>query len=178
MPMFECAWPPGSCANTVWVIQASLDVVRQWIGPIGANRSVFHLMCAVLNWGRYGSQWVHHFRVIRLCLTRPWLCQGGNWYQLPQWTLPVLVRLVNRLGGYKSNSCRWVSTMVLVFHSFPPYSVIPKYFTFLFHSVGFHSSLLHQARHLLCCPYKHKTILMRWSYLDASPVTTRLNLCL
>lgn len=47
-------WLPGSCANTVWVIQASLDVVCQWIGPNRANRSIFHLMCVMLNWGRYG----------------------------------------------------------------------------------------------------------------------------
>ena len=43
---------------------------------------------------------------------------------------------------------------------------------------AFHSSLLHSARHLLHLPYKHKTIIVRGSYLSASLVTTRLNLCL
>lgn len=49
MPMFEHAGLAGSCANTVWVIHAPLDVVSQWIGPNGANRSVFHLICAISN---------------------------------------------------------------------------------------------------------------------------------
>lgn len=45
MLVSERARPPGSCANTVWVIQRSLDVAHQWTGP--------EQTCSVFIWCEY-----------------------------------------------------------------------------------------------------------------------------
>lgn len=76
MPVFECAWLASSCANTVWVICASLDVGSVFLLMSGVSN---YLVCEIKTLVQ------PHLLNMRFHLNGIRLSLEGNRYQFAQW---------------------------------------------------------------------------------------------
>lgn len=143
----ERARPPGSCANTVWVIQRCLDVAHQCIGPEQTCSFFLRCGCQMINWPvRPLTVW---------CVRQPFT----------RLILPVLVKESSCLNSSTGpvSSCRGGPSVVAAFNVL---------WSAIWPDVSPHHSLSLSLRS--SAVHKSQKCLRAWAYLSASLVTPRL----